>query len=476
MNKNKTCHAFSTDILQDFDGVELAKLLKSKEISPHEVVEASIKRAQSVDPTINAVEHNCYLEAIKRSDKPLGPGFFAGVPSFIKDNTPVIGMPTNHGSATINSQPNTENGPYANQYLAQGFALLGKSVLPEFGFNATTEPNHRPATKNPWNTDYSTGASSGGAAALVAAGVVPIAHANDGGGSIRIPAACCGLVGLKPTRNRHVNGDQARSLPINIVSEGIVSRTVRDTARFHAEAEKYYKNKKLQPIGLVEGSGKKRLRIGLVIDSITGYPTDNETRHTMSKTADLLTSMGHHVEEMTLPVNPSFIEDFSLYWSMLAFLTQKTGRFSMDPSFDASQMDGLSLGLIDMYKKKFYKTPLFLYRLRKTYQQYANVFATYDAVLTPVLAHTPAKLGHISPTVPFDTLFERLMRYVSFTPLANTSGAPAISLPMGETDNNVPISIQLSANHGEERTLLELAYELEEAQPWRKIHQLKLAH
>lgn len=472
MNNDKTCHAFESDILQDHDAVELANLLKTKAISQEEVVEASIQRAKKVDPLLNAVEFDCYEQALQQSRFSPSPGYFSGVPTFIKDNTPVAGMPTNHGSAAINSAPAEEHDPYAKQYLDQGFALLGKSTLPEFGFNATTEPAHKEPTRNPWNTDYSTGASSGGAAALVASGVVPIAHANDGGGSIRIPAACCGLVGLKPSRGRHVVSNQAKSLPLNIVSEGIVSRSVRDTAYFHAQAEKYYRNRKLRPIGLVEGPNKQRLRIGFVTDSITSHPTDDQTRQTTKDTVTLLEGLGHHVEEMPLPIQPSFIEDFSLYWAMLAFLTQKTGKLVMDPSFNASLLDGLSIGLGNMYKKKFYKTPVFLHRLRKTYKDYAKVFSNYDIVLTPVLAQTPAKLGHISPTVPFDELFDRLMRYVSFTPLANTSGAPAISLPMGSTENNLPISMQFAANHGCERTLLELAYEIEEASPWRKIHTL----
>jgi len=472
MNNNNTCHAFEADILQDHDAVELANLLKAKEISQEEVVKAAIKRAQKINPHLNAVEFDCYDHALKQSRFSPNPGYFSGVPTFIKDNTPVQGMPTNHGSAAINSAPAEEHGPYAKQYLDQGFALLGKSTLPEFGFNATTEPAHKEPTRNPWNTDYSTGASSGGAAALVASGVVPLAHANDGGGSIRIPAACCGLIGLKPSRGRHVLSDQSKSLPLNIISEGIVSRSVRDTAYFHAEAEKYYRNKKLPPIGLVEGPGKKRLRIGYVADSITGHPTDDDTRKTLEETVALLDSLGHHVETMPLPIQPSFIEDFSLYWAMLAFLTQKTGKLIMDPSFNASKLDALSLGLGDMYKKKFYKTPLFLYRLKKTYNDYAKAFSGFDVVLTPVLAQTPVKLGYISPTVPFEELFDRLMRYVSFTPLANTSGAPAISLPISATENSLPISMQFAANHGRERVLLELAYEIEEAKPWRKIHNL----
>ncbi len=474
MNKNNTVHAFCDDILADHDGVALAGLLRSKAISPKEVVEATIARANKVEPELNAIEVDCYERALQQAatqqTTASGAGFFAGVPTFIKDNTPVRGLPTHHGSDAIRAKPEKRHGPYTQQYLDQGFIVLGKSTLPEFGFNATTEPAHKDPTRNPWNIDYSTGASSGGSAALVASGVVPIAHANDGGGSIRIPAACCGLIGLKPSRGRHVDSSQAKLLPINIVSEGIVSRSVRDTACFHAEAEKYYRNGKLPEIGLVEGPSRKRRRIGMVIDSITGYATDGQTRSTVEQTAELLQSMGHTVEEMPMLIKHSFIEDFSLYWSMLAYMTRKTGKLSMDLSFDADRLDGLSIGLSEKFKKNFYKAPLFLARLRRTYQEYAEVFTHYDVILMPVLGHTTPKLGHISPNIPFDELFERLMKYVSFTPWANAAGGPALSLPMNVTENNLPISVQLVAGHGQERTLLELAFEIEQARPWLKIN------
>lgn len=469
INNKNTCHAFCDDALADHDAVEIARLLKSKTLSNKEVTEAAIARAYKVEPHINAIATECFDKAVSQANT-LGRGYFAGVPTFIKDNMPVKGLPTHHGSDAIRAKPEKKHGPYTRQYINLGFSVLGKSTLPEFGLNATTEPVHGDPTRNPWNIEYSTGASSGGSAALVAAGVVPIAHANDGGGSIRIPAACCGLIGLKPSRGRHVDSDQAKLLPINLISEGIVSRTVRDTAYFHAEAEKYYRNKRLPEIGLIEGPNSKRLRIGMIIDSITGHDTDEQTRKTVKNTADLLNGMGHHVEEMPMLIPKTFIEDFSLYWSMLAFMTQKTGKVVMDRSFRSDKLDALSVGLAGLFKKNYHKTPQFLYRLRRTQRDYAEAFSHYDLILTPVLAHTTPKLGHISPTVPFDELFGRLMQYVSFTPWANASGGPALSLPMGQTDDNLPISVQFMAGHGQEKTLLEIAYEIEQAQPWRKVH------
>jgi amidase len=463
---SKTVHAFSEDVLGDHDAVAVAALIRSRQISAREVSAAAIARARKVNPGLNAIALQCYDRADARARTS---GVFAGVPTFIKDNTDLQGLPTCHGSDAVPPQPAKSDSAFARQYLAQGFVVLGKSRMPEFGFNASTEFVGHAPTRNPWHTDYSSGASSGGAAALVAAGVVPIAHANDGGGSIRIPAACCGLIGLKPTRGRLVDGESARSLPINIISEGVVTRSVRDTAHFFAGMEQTWSNSKLPAMGLVEGPGKKRLRIGLVFDSISGNATDAATRATVADTAQQLEHLGHHVEQMPLLVKPTFADDFTQYWGMLAFLVATFGKQVVSPKFDASRLDNLSRGLSALYKRNMHKTPLMLYRLHKSKDDYAKVLQHYDAVLTPVLAHTTPKLGYLSPEQAFEPLFERLLNYVSFTPLNNAAGSPAISLPMGATPLGLPIAVQLSAAHGAERTLLELAFELEQATPWRRI-------
>lgn len=464
----KRIHVFGNDVLADHDAVALAELMRKGEISAREVAEAAIARSEKVQQALNAVELPLYDKARAVADKP-GEGVFAGVPTFIKDNADLEGLPTRQGSRAVNPRPAKKTGAFAKQYLSMGFNVLGKSSLPEFGFNATTEFAEDPPTLNPWNPAYSSGASSGGSAVLVAAGAVPIAHANDGGGSIRIPAAVCGVVGLKPTKGRFVDAEASRSLPHNIIGEGVVTRSVRDTAMFFHGAEKYFYNRKMPRIGLVEGPGQKRLRIGVVYDSVTGHATCPETRATVEQTGKLLASLGHHVEEMPLPVPPSFAADFRFYWGMLSFLITTFGKQVLSPDFDKSKLDGLSLGLAKEYRKHFYKTPAVLYRLKRTRHQYAEQFRQYDLVLSPVLAHTTPELGYISPNVPFDTLMDRLERYVSFTPLNNAAGSPAISLPMGASKNDLPIGVQFSAAHGDERTLLEIAFELEQAQPWRRI-------
>lgn len=464
----QTVHAFQNDALGDHDATALADLIRRGEVSVNEVTTAAIARARQVEPFIRGVVFEAFEKAAEGHPGAVD-GFFRGVPTFIKDNMDVAGMPTRHGSAAVPPQAATGTGAFARQMLAQGYVCLGKSALPEFGFNASTEHAGAPPSRNPWNLAYSTGASSGGSAALVAAGVVPLAHANDGGGSIRIPAACCGLVGLKPSRGRLVDNEAAKSLPINIVCDGVVTRSVRDTARFYAEAEKHFRNRKLPELGMVEGASSRPMTIGLVLDSINGHPTDRATRETVERTAQLLESMGHRIVPMEVPIATTFPEDFARYWGMLAFGVKANGRKLMHPDFDKSRVDGLTQGLDRMFRKQFYKLPATLWRLHRSAQEYATAVEAYDAVLTPVLGHTTPEIGYLSPEQDFDQLFERLTRYVSFTPLANTTGAPAIALPMGQTDNNLPISVHLMGRHGGERTLLELAYALEEARPWSSL-------
>lgn len=467
----QSLHTFSDDLLGQHDATALAELIRKGEVTPDEVLQATLARARQAEPFIHGLatpipdDNDDTIAGATPAGK-AGSGIFAGVPTVVKDNTDVKGFPTAHGTAAIHPLPTDKTSPFARQLLAQGLVCFGKSTLPEFGFNATTEPAHDTPTRNPWNLRYSTGASSGGSAALVAAGVVPIAHANDGGGSIRIPAACCGLVGLKPTRGRLIDNEAAKSLPINIVSEGVVTRSVRDTANFYSGAEHYFRNPKLPPIDKVYGPSSRPLRIGLVTDSINGHPTDRVTREAVETTARALERLGHRVEPMDVPVASTFPDDFALYWGMIAFGVRSNGKRLIHPGFDKSRVDGLTLGLDKAFRKQFYRLPATLWRLHRSCHDYARAMTDYDAVLTPVLGHTTPEIGHLSPTVDFDTLFDRLTRYVSFTPLANATGAPAISLPASLSSDNLPVAIQLMGRHGGERTLLELAFALEDAVGW----------
>lgn len=461
-------HTFIDDALGDLDATGVAARIHSGEVTAHEVMEASINRAQAMQGALNGLAYTDYERARVRSSRP-STGIFAGVPTAIKDNTDSAGLPTAQGSRSFTAIPAHADSDFAKQFLSTGAISIGKSRLPEFGFNASTEFVAGEPVRNPWNPAYSAGASSGGAAALVASGVLPFAHANDGGGSIRIPAAACGLVGLKPTRGRTVADPADRSLPIRIISQGTVTRTVRDTARWMAGAESYYRNPRLTPVRLVEGPGSTRLRVGVITDSITVTRTDDDTRKSVAATAELLAGLGHHIEDAAHPVGQSFIEDFGIYWGFLSFAICTGGKQMLGPDFDKSLTDNLSQGLYSLYRRNLSKTPRMLYRLRRVQQQYSAMFQKYDVVLSPTLSHTTPELGYLSPDQPFEELFEKLIAYTSFTPLNNVAGGPAISLPLHQTSSGLPLASHFSADLGDERTLLELAFELEQAQPWRRI-------
>ena len=463
-------HAFADDALGDLDAVGVAESIRAGDISAREATEAAIARAERVDPVLNALVVRDFERALERASSPQ-PGVFSGVPTAIKDNTDLAGLPTRQGSEAVPPLPVKSDAAFTTQLLSTGVVPIGKSTMPEFGWNASTEFANLPPTRNPWNPEYSAGASSGGSAVLVASGVLPIAHANDGGGSIRIPAAACGLVGLKPTRGRVAEAAEAADMPINIISNGVVSRTVRDTAHFMAAAEAYQAANGLPPIGLVEGSSDRRLRIGIVLDSITDTPTDDETRSAVQDTARLLEKLGHTVVEVPTAVPKTFETDFIHYWTLLAFSSHNLGGRFIAPGFDKSLTDPLTRYLARRFVRQAWRTPSALWRLKRSEAEYRRAFADdgIDLALSPTLGHTTPRLGYISPNVEFPEMFERLNRYVAFTPLNNASGSPAISLPLGTTSEGLPIGVHFCALHGDERTLLEIAYELEDARPFARI-------
>ena len=387
-------HAFGDDALGSHDGVALARLVHDGAVSPEELAAAAVARARLVEPQLNAIACATFDQPRFAVDRG---GALYGVPTFIKDNTDVRGLPSNHGSEAFTAHKAKRDGSYTAQYLSTGMTLLGKSRLPEFGFNGSTEYMTSEPVRNPWNVERSVGASSGGSAALVAAGVVPIAHANDGGGSIRIPAACAGLVGLKPSRHRHIDGEQARRLPINMISEGVVTRSVRDTAAFLAAAEDYWRSPALAPIGEVHGPANRRLRVGVVLDALNGAPVDSQTRAAVEQTAILLEKAGHIVEPMTLPATEQFAADFLQYWALLADLASSTGKLAFDRSFDMARLDGLTVGLRQHHRQNLRTTPGALRRLRKlskTTDLRPTRSFTRSAPMSP-------KIGYLSPTVPF---------------------------------------------------------------------------
>jgi len=466
---DKRCHAFGDDALGDLDAVGLVEKLRAGKVSPHELVEAAIARTEAVNPTLNGLAFKAFDRARARADarRPYG-GYFDGVPSFIKDNVAVEGMPTMQGTDAWDPHPMPADGEWARLFLASGLIPLGKTQMSEFGFSGSAEHPRIGPVRNPWSPEHTAGASSSGSAAFVAAGAVPIAHANDGGGSIRIPAACNGLVGLKPSRGRLPLDKETAKMPLHLVANGVVSRSVRDTAAFFREAELVYRNPRLPAIGDITHAGTQRLRIAMCTKSILREASP-EVRELTLKSAALLEELGHRVTEIDNPVPARFKDDFLVYWSFLAFAVVRGGRRMFGPSFDRTRLDSLTLGLDRSAARTLHKLPLAIARLRASRRITARLAGTYDAVLMPTLAEVTPRIGHLDPTAGYEQVMDRLIDWVGFTPLQNATGDPAISLPLGESANGLPVGMMLSTVVGQEGRLIELAYELEDARPWARI-------
>ncbi|ARG68428.1 amidase [Mycobacterium kansasii] len=465
-------HAFGDDALGDLDAVALAEAIRCGQVRRAELAEAAIARSQAVNPKLNAVAYEAFGMARDAARRGMADGYFGGVPSYIKDNVDVSGLPTMRGTDAWTPHRADNDSEITRLLLSTGLIALGKTQMSEFGFSAAAEHPRLGPVRNPWHTDYTAGASSSGSGALVAAGVVPIAHANDGGGSIRIPASCNGLVGLKPSRGRLPLDPQLRRLPIRIVANGVLTRSVRDTAAFYREAERLWRPPKLPPVGDVTSPGKRRLKIAVITRSIH-VEASPEVRELTLKSAALLEELGHHVEQVDQPPVPSsFTDDFVLYWGLMALAQVRSGRLTFGKTFDRTRLDSLTLGLARNARRNFHLLPAAIVRLRGVRRHTAQLFGTYDAVLTPTLADAPPRVGYLAPT-DYQQVMDRMANWVAYTPLQNVTGEPAISLPMAQSASGLPVGMMLSADLGREDRLLELAYELEEARPWVRIHASK---
>ena len=464
-------HAFTDDdALGHDDATGVAQRLRMGEISAVEALDAAMARLDRVDDVLGGLRFPDVERARARAlaaDPPRGA--FGGGPSAIKDNVTFAGLPCTMGSAAVGVTPKTTNSPLVRQILDTGLNPIGTTTCPPFGWTATTELMDGVVTRNPWHTDFSSGGSSGGSAALVAAGVLPIAHANDGGGSIRIPAAACGLVGLKVTRGRLQPDPTTARLPVDIVSNGVVARSVRDVARFFEAAELTWRNPALPSITSVGPGPARRLRIGVIWDSPFTARTDDATRQAVRAAADLLSGLGHEVEDDEPVVDHHFADDFIDLWSMIAWGLVAHGTKEFGPEFTKDRLDPLTLGLAKRYSRRLHRTPLVIARLRRSAKVYAKNFGDVDLVLSPVLTHATPRIGHLAADLPMATHMERLVPYAGFTPLHNACGAPSLSLPLAATEDGLPIGVMVSARHGEDRRLLELAYEVEAAQPFTRI-------
>jgi amidase len=293
-----------------------------------------------------------------------------------------------------------------------------------------------------------------------------MAHANDGGGSIRIPASCCGLVGLKPSRGRLPMNPLKERIPVRIAAQGVLTRSVRDTALFLALADPARPDAGLPPIGHVTSPRTQRLRIGMCVTTLRGLPLSPDTVAAVRSTGALLEDLGHHVEEVGPPVGDEFAMDFLRYWALLAFVLHRSGSAAYGEGFDGAQVEELTKGLSGMLTRQADRVPGSLRRLRRLSRNPDAGFDRYDLFLSPVTGYPAPPIGHLGPDVEFRTHLVHLLQFASMTPVQNVSGAPAMSLPLGRSAEGLPIGVHVAAPFGRERRLLEVALELEQAAPW----------
>lgn len=455
------------DSLADLDAVATAQAIRRKEISALEAVDAAIRRAEALQPRLNMLVATDFERARERAKAGGQTGPFAGVPFLVKDLDDYVGLPTRHGSRfNLADPPARTQTPFVDVFDQAGLIVIGKSSTPEYGFLPTTEPVAFGPTRNPWNLAHSSGGSSGGAAAATAARIVPFAHASDGGGSIRMPASNCHVFGLKPSRDRMRPAGVLGS-DINIGAMHCVSRSVRDSAALFALLEQSGPSAVLPPVGHVTEPSRRRLRIGLLTRTFGGEDADPAVAAIIHKQADLLRRLGHTVVETRWPVDGGFMQDFVMYWAAGAAGLVGAASKALGHPADGNSFEPFTLGLAGLIAKaKPGDLEGATARLKTAISAYDRWMTTQDVVLCPVLRTPPALLGEVGPTVPFDTLVARLISYVGYTPLHNVAGAPAMSIPAGLTASGLPVGAQYAARAGAERTLYELAYELEQASPW----------
>ena len=463
------------DIYLEQDATGLADLVRRREFSAAELVESAITRIELLNPTLNAVVHSFYPRGRERAGQALD-GPFAGVPMLLKDLCgELAGEPTRCGSRIIPPVPSPHNSELVDRFLAAGLIPLGKTNTPEFGLVGTTEPALYGPAKNPWNTAHSTAGSSGGSACAVASGMVPIAHANDGGGSIRMPASACGLVGLKPTRARNPLGPQLGDIMAGLVQEHVVCRSVRDAARMldctHGPGigDPYAAPVPPESFAAALNAKGRRLKIGFARTKPDGSALHPDCVAAAETAARLCEGLGHMVEEASPAINnelllPSFL---ALWTSGLVMqidhICSLTGQV---PSLD--NLEGLTFGLYQAGQQVSGAQVLgAVATFQATGRQVGHWHQTYDVWLTPVLGSPPIPNGVIDfGNTNVGEAFAPMTDYVPFTPIQNGTGQPAIALPLHWNDAGLPVGVQIVGAVGQEAMLIALAAELEMAQPW----------
>jgi amidase len=459
---------------------ELAGMVRSGEVSARELVEISLERIEELNPALNAFVDVDGEQALATADA-IEPGDerpFAGVPIAIKNNRAVSGLRLTEGCLLMADHVATYDHNVTRRLRGAGFVIVGTTTLPEYGILPTTEARLFGPTRNPWDLDRTPGGSSGGAAAAVTAGMVPVAHGNDGGGSIRIPAACCGLVGLKPARGRISAAPDLGDYPLSI--DGVLTRTVGETAAIldvlagYEVGDANWAPPPAEPFAVSAARGRSDRSGKLRIAATTLSPTaaaevDPLCSRAVWDAAELLRSLGHEVEEVDPPWQVEGLSEmFGAVFSIHVSLAIMHSGIVAGHEPTAQDMEPMSWAIYSMVKQlNAAQGAGVAAQLQRFCRRVISFLAPYDALLTPALAERPLPLGTLDTAAsdPMST-FTRSGLFTPFTPVFNASGQPGISLPLFQGEDGLPLGVQIVGRPAGEAGLLALASQLEEACPW----------
>jgi amidase len=487
------------EALTEYDAIALAGLIRNGEISPFELLESTIQRIEALNPRLNAVIYKMYdqarEQAVQWNTKQSRAGetavIFGGVPFLLKDLLAEYrGAPFSEGSRAVSGYISKVDCELVKRQKAGGLIIVGKTNTPEFGCMALTDSTLHGPTANPWDPKLTPGGSSGGSAAAVAAGIVPMAHGNDGGGSIRIPSSCCGLFGIKPTRGRNPLGPIFGDLGGGIVSEHALTRTVRDSAALldvtsgPAIGDPYYAPPKQRPFLQEVQRDVGRLKIGFLTSLPNGWGAKTNVHPdcvlAVNDAARLCESLGHVVEE----IDPDHLSDrkilqnYNVVWSSLighivAYwereLGREIGQDELEPLNWEDYQDGLQITGAD-YLVALEEIQRFSRKMARWHHD-----GGYDLLLNPTMRIPPSKFGTYEATKEEPKrLLDVARSFTSFARIQNMTGQPAMSVPLFWNDDNVPIGVQFAGRFGDEATLFRLAGQLEQARPW--VHRKPSIH